>query len=132
MIHTTEEASMALTITMEELGEELRRRRDEGGLSLRDVEEATGVSAATLSRIERGSTPDLEIVTKLAQWLGVVVHAGGNERTPKDSDEELKRTIEVHLRANKKLPPNLARTIADSFDFVMRVEMERAAAKKKR
>ena len=91
----------------------------------------TGVSAATLSRIERGSTPDLDIVDKLGQWLGVTVHAGGKERTPKTSDEEMKRSIEVHLRANKNLPANLARSIADSFDFVMRLELEKAAAKKK-
>jgi transcriptional regulator with XRE-family HTH domain len=122
---------MGLTITMEELGDELARHRKERGLSLRDVEEATGVSATTLSRIERGSTPDLEIVSKLAKWLEVVVHTAGKESVRKNSDADLKRTIEVHLRANKDLSPALARSIADSFDFVMRVELEKAAAKKK-
>src|SRR4051794_12905209 len=122
---------MTVTISIDALGDELRRRRDDRKLSLRDVEQAIGESAATLSRIERGSTPDLDIVMKLATWLGVVIHAAGNQRAPKSSDEELKRTIELHLRANKKLTPELARSIADSFDFVMRVEMERAATKKK-
>lgn len=123
---------MGTAIKLEELGEELSRRRAARNVSLRDVEEETGVSAATLSRTERGSTPDLDTVEKLANWLGVVVHAGGSQRLPADSDEDLKRTIEVHLRANKSLSPNLARSIADSFDFVMRLELEKAAAKKKR
>jgi len=122
---------MTLAIAIDELGDELRRRREAKKLSLRDVEEVTGVSAATLSRIERGSTPDLDIVAKLATWLSVSVHTAGKTRAPKTTDEQLKRSIEVHLRANKKLSPDLAKSIADSFDFVMRLELEKAAAKKK-
>jgi transcriptional regulator with XRE-family HTH domain len=122
---------MGLTITVKELGDELRRRRDEQGLSLRDVEEETGVSAATLSRIERGSSPDLDIVKKLAEWMSVAVQTAGDFAAPVRSDEELKRSIEVHLRANKNLSVSLARSIAESFDMVMRVELERAAARKK-
>lgn len=120
---------MAVAITIDELSEELRRRREADGLTLRDVEAATGISAATLSRIERGSTPDFDIVKKLAKWLDVVV---GTEEagigTPK-TDAELKRTIEVHLRADKNLSAKLARSIADAFDLVMRVEIEKAKKK---
>src|SRR5690349_12435551 len=65
------ECSMAVAITIDELSEELRRRRDAEGLTLRDVEASTGISAATLSRIERGSTPDFDIVKRLAKWLDV-------------------------------------------------------------
>ena len=122
---------MTLRIGVADLGDELRRVRKDRGLSLRQVESKTGVSAATLSRIERGSTPELDIVTKLAEWMGVVVHAGGDQQAPRNTDEELKRAIEVHLRANNRLPASLARSIADSFDFVMRVELEKVAAKKK-
>jgi transcriptional regulator with XRE-family HTH domain len=122
---------VGLTITVGQLGEELRRHRDERGLSLRDVEGVTGVSAATLSRIERGSRPDLDIVMKLAKWMRVVVQASGADHTRKNSDDEFKRSIEVHLRANKNLSAGLARSIAESFDVVMRVELEKAATKKK-
>ena len=122
---------MGLTIAIEELGDELRRKREELRWSLRRVEEASGISAATLSRIERGSSPDLPIVEKLAAWLGVVVHAAGDERVPIRSDEELKRVIEVHLRAHKNLSATVARAIAQSFELVMRVELERAASKGK-
>lgn len=121
--------NMANTITIADLADELRRRREKDKLSLRDLQEATGVSAATLSRIERGRTPDLAVVEKLAEWLGLSIQAGGKPSKTGLSDEDLKRTIEVHLRANKKLPSQVARSIANSFDVVMRVEMERAKKK---
>lgn len=120
---------MAVAITIDELSEELRRRRTDQGLSLRDVEDATGISAATLSRIERGSTPDFDIVKKLAKWLDVVVGTEGASTGAPKTDAELKRTIEVHLRADKNLSPKLARSIADAFDLVMRVEIEKAKKK---
>ena len=42
-------------INTEELGRAIRRRREELGLSLRDVADQTNVSASTLSRIENGT-----------------------------------------------------------------------------
>ena len=123
---------MPLTVAVDQLGAELSRRRTELGVSLRAVEERTGISAATLSRIERGSTPDLVIVERLAGWLGVVVHASGGSPSAEASgvvrsDDELRQTIELHLRANKHMSPELARAIANTFDTVMHVEMARAA-----
>ena len=123
---------MAVGITIDQLGSELRRRREEDGLTLRDVEALTGVSAATLSRIERGSTPDFAIAASVAKWLDVTVHTSASPAESPKTDAELRRTIEVHLRAEKKLPASLARSIADAFDLVMRVEIQRAAGKKKR
>lgn len=123
---------MNLTIQMDELGSELRRRRNKLRLSLREVEEQSHVSAATLSRVERGAIPDVDTVTKLAHWLGIAVHAGGKEPALKGANNDLKRTIEVHLRAKKKIPATLARSIAESFDLVMQIELEKAAAKKEK
>lgn len=39
------------------------------GLSLRALAAETGVSYATLSRIERGKTPDGPTLIRLARWL---------------------------------------------------------------
>lgn len=116
---------LAITIPMTQLGAELRKRRKEEGLSLRDVEERTGMSASTLSRMERGHIPDLSIVEKLANWLGVNVQAAGKARMEIESDEDLMRAIEVHLRANKDLSEEVARSIARSYEIVMRFELER-------
>ncbi|MCO4099464.1 MAG: helix-turn-helix transcriptional regulator [Gemmatimonas sp.] len=121
---------MPPTVSVDQLGAELRRRRKALGASLRAVEESTEISAATLSRIERGSTPDLSIVERLASWLGVQVVASGGAPTEGDvvrTDADLRRTIEIHLRATKHMSDELARSIADTFDRIVRAEAERVA-----
>lgn len=120
---------MPITIPADQLGPELRRRRREDALSLRDVEEATGVSPSTLSRVERGHIPDVGVISKLADWLGVYVQAAGKSAGQIESDEDLIRAIEVHLRANKNLSEQVAREVARSYEAVMRMELERAKDK---
>lgn len=122
---------MAVTVSVEQLGSELRRRRDEGGLTLRDVETQTGISAATLSRIERGSTPETKTVGQLAEWLGVNVVSVGEESSFIRTDEDLKRTISLHLRASKNLPDTVAQSIVEAFEFVMELEIHKAKARGK-
>ncbi len=57
-------------INTAELGDAVRRRREQQGLSLRDVADETGVSASTLSRIENGTgKPDADNIARLAAWL---------------------------------------------------------------
>lgn len=45
------------------------------GLSLRDLAKETGVAYATLSRIERGKTPDGPTLIRLARWLTIQAKA---------------------------------------------------------
>src|SRR5947209_18550114 len=57
-----------------ELGRAIRRKREEVGLSLRDVADETGVSASTLSRIENGTgKPDADNIARLTAWLDMPV-----------------------------------------------------------
>src|ERR1700754_2216356 len=57
-----------------ELGRAIRRKREELGLSLRDVADETSVSASTLSRIENGTgKPDADNIARLTAWLEVPV-----------------------------------------------------------
>ena len=121
---------MPATITLDQLGAELRRIRDERKRSLRQVEEEIGVSAATLSRVERGSIPELTITNKIAAWLGVNVAAAGEATHSIKTDEDLKKTIAVHLRANKDLSEEVARAIVESFDLIIKIETEKAKARK--
>lgn len=120
---------MPVAITLDQLGAELRRIRGERGRSLRQVEEETGISAATLSRVERGSQPELAVVNKLAPWLGLTVATGGLAEDGIQTDEDLKRTIAVHLRANRNLSEEVAQAIVESFDLIMKIEMEKASAR---
>ncbi|MDQ3744842.1 MAG: helix-turn-helix domain-containing protein, partial [Acidobacteriota bacterium] len=57
-----------------ELGRAIRRKREELGLSLRDVADETKVSASTLSRIENGTgKPDADNIARLTAWLDMPV-----------------------------------------------------------
>lgn len=49
------------------------KKRKQDGLSLRDVEAATGIQYSTIQKIENKSTtfPNLNIYIKLCAWLGV-------------------------------------------------------------
>lgn len=51
------------------LGARLRAKRLVEGLTVRDVEAATGISFASVSRIERGQQPRFQIEQRLEAWL---------------------------------------------------------------
>ena len=108
-----------------ELGSAIRRRREEHGLSLRDVADETGVSASTLSRIENGTgKPDADNIARLAAWLDMqierVMHHGARATTdpkpvvyyPHESTPEI---VEAHLRADKHLTPQTAKALSELF-----------------
>ncbi|HXD29933.1 MAG TPA: helix-turn-helix domain-containing protein [Pyrinomonadaceae bacterium] len=112
-------------VNTEELGRAIRRRRDELGLSLRDVADKTGVSASTLSRIENGTgKPDADNIARLTGWLDMPMERvlsgrhSSNEDTaaviyyPHESTPEI---VEAHLRADQNLTPETASALSELF-----------------
>src|ERR687888_2364741 len=108
-----------------ELGRAIRRKREELGMSLRDVADETGVSASTLSRIENGTgKPDADNISRLAAWLDMpierVMHHGQRSASdpkpvvyyPHESTPEI---VEAHLRADKHLSPQTAKALSELF-----------------
>src|SRR2546430_2496790 len=108
-----------------ELGSAVRRRREQKGLSLRDVADETGVSASTLSRIENGTgKPDADNIARLAAWLEMPIervmhqnHAGGADQSPvvyypRESTPEI---VAAHLRADRHLAPETAKALSELF-----------------
>lgn len=108
-----------------ELGRAIRRKREETGLSLRDVADETGVSASTLSRIENGTgKPDADNIARLTGWLNVPVERimsgrdmeSDEERAvvyfPQESTPEI---VEAHLRADRSLTPETAKALSELF-----------------
>src|SRR5438132_13681271 len=112
-------------VNTSELGDAMRRRREQQGMSLRDVAEETGVSASTLSRIENGTgKPDADNIARLAAWLDMpierVMHHGN--RSPSDPKpvvyyphESTPEIIEAHLRADRQLTPETAKALSELF-----------------
>jgi transcriptional regulator with XRE-family HTH domain len=107
-----------------ELGRAIKRRREELGLSLRDVADVTGVSASTLSRIENGTgKPDADNIARLTNWLDMPVdrvmkRQGESENVeavvyyPHEATPEI---VEAHLRADKNLTPETAKALSELF-----------------
>src|SRR3982074_2032405 len=112
-------------INTAELGNAVRRRREQQGLSLRDVAELTGVSASTLSRIENGTgKPDADNIARLTSWLNMPMERVLSGRHP-DSDEapaviyypheSTPEIVEAHLRADRNLTPETANALSELF-----------------
>ncbi len=118
------EQSKSLVNTVE-LGRAIRRKREELGLSLRDVADETGVSASTLSRIENGTgKPDADNIARLTGWLQMpmerVMGAGsadGAEEAPVVyfPHEATPDIVEAHLRADRNLNPETAKALSELF-----------------
>ena len=76
-------------VNTEELGRAVRRRREELGLSLRDVATKTSVSASTLSRIENGTgKPDADNIARLTSWLDVPMERILSGRDPQAEESQ--------------------------------------------
>ena len=112
-------------VNTEELGRAIKRRREELGLSLRDVASETSVSASTLSRIENGTgKPDADNIARLTTWLDVPMERILSGRDPKAEEtkavvyypeEPTPEIVEAHLRADKNLTPETAAALSELF-----------------
>jgi transcriptional regulator with XRE-family HTH domain len=109
-----------------ELGRAIKRRREELGLSLRDVADVTQVSASTLSRIENGTgKPDADNIARLTGWLDMPVDRVMKKQGAKDGDnveavvyyphEATPEIVEAHLRADRNLSPETAKALSELF-----------------
>ena len=107
-----------------ELGRAIRRKREEAGLSLRDVANETGVSASTLSRIENGTgKPDADNIARLTGWLEVPIERVMSGQPEGDESkavvyfpqEPTPSIVEAHLRADRNLTPETAKALSELF-----------------
>lgn len=114
---------MAVGIDVERLGRRLRRFREEKGLTLKDVFNATDISVASLSRIERGASKDLDAgtFTALAKWMGIKsdeFRRGAKVRPAPPGGtgaESTPEAVELYLRADKNLDERAASLLAEMF-----------------
>ncbi len=110
-------------INTAELGQAIKRRREELYLSLRDVADVTNVSASTLSRIENGTgKPDADNIARLTGWLDMPIDRVMNKQTVDNVEpviyyphEATPEIVEAHLRADKKLTPETAKALSELF-----------------
>jgi transcriptional regulator with XRE-family HTH domain len=109
--------------------QELRIARSKAGLTLMELEEASGVGASTISKIERGVTqPQATTLHKLAEALGVEVgELYPKERGPSPEVEVKESRAAAHLQSESSAKPE----VIDLLEQVWRHEtpLEEAAPK---
>lgn len=115
---------MSQSIDPEWLGERLREMRKKRQLTLQQVSEETGISVATLSRIERGGSQNLksDTLVTLTGWMGTEVESLKKEPPQvmrgKKVVENTPDIVELHLRADKNLNRKTATALARLFRTV--------------
>lgn len=55
------------------LAADLRKMRVDRGVTLRQIEAATGISNASWSQIERGKPPSIQTALKIAEFIGLPI-----------------------------------------------------------
>jgi transcriptional regulator with XRE-family HTH domain len=95
-----QEAAVALI----RLGKLLQDRRGDRGI--REVAKEIGISAPTLSRVERGNLPDLLTFKKICAWLKI--NPSEFLDLPTESTQRLTASVAVHFKADKLLSPEAA------------------------
>ena len=100
-------------IDASELATRIKARRRERAISLRAAAAEAGVSAATLSRVERGDyLPERDNLFRLLRWVGAPATEPAGPAEPHPPGAATMEAIELHLRADKDLTPDDAETIA--------------------
>jgi transcriptional regulator with XRE-family HTH domain len=94
---------------IDELAAMIRARLERDELKLREAAAEAGVSSATLSRVINGNLPDTRTFAALVRWLNV----SADMFIPRVSTAPVPEVVEAHLRADRTLPPDLAKAIAD-------------------
>jgi len=94
------------TNRIEKLGRQVREKRGDRGV--REAAKEIGISAATLSRVERGHLPDLETFGKLCRWLEI----DPAEMLGVSSQASPHSKVAVHFRKQQTLEPATAQALA--------------------
>lgn len=96
-----------MTIQIDKLAHCIKQKRGRTGLR-KTAEEIGEISASTLSRVEQGRIPDLETFVRICSWLGMSTEEFIDSNYEEDSTKSTPEIIEVHLRADRTLEPEMA------------------------
>jgi len=116
----------ARMVNLKELGELIRTRRKEEQLTQSQAAKKIGISAATLSRLERydeGSpASDVATLSKVTRWLGVPLADYMASELEEDIQQRIRQhrgntpaLVEAHLRADRRLDTKTAAALSELF-----------------
>ncbi len=131
-VETQQEAAIR-EVNIHELATLVKSKRGKRGLrevAQQITEEFGEVSASTLSRVEQGKVPDLDVYMRLCRWLGA---SPGQFATKASEGMEMStpEKIEAHLRADRELEPQQAEALAQMMRLAYDALAQGAIGKKK-
>jgi transcriptional regulator with XRE-family HTH domain len=98
--------------------------RQAKGITWKDVANATGVSASSLTRMAQGKRPDIDSLAALASWSGLGTDRFVRSSVPQPHPEPL-ALISSHLRNDPQLSPeaqaSLDELIKATYDRLRRL-----------
>ncbi len=94
-------------ISMADFARQLKDKR--GALGVRAAAEDIGISAATLSRVERENLPDLNTFAKLCQWLEIDPASVLGLKEIQDDAV----SVSAHFKKKNTLDPKLAKALTE-------------------
>ena len=92
-----------------------------GDRNLREVSTETGVSASTLSRVERGKTPDMQTFFILCDWLNC--DAQSFFKSSDTVEPEAWRSICSKLRCDDRLAPEVSDALATLIEVACKQKL---------
>lgn len=99
------------------------QRRQDAGLSWRQLGKTLQISASTFSRMSQGKRPDVDTFLRLLAWLGVPANSyflGGAERPTPAASDTMSQVLAL-LRSDASLDPSAA----DAIEDIVRVAYRR-------
>ena len=124
-------------IDVARLAQLIRTKRENEGLTLRDVQQATGLPIPTISRLEHGQSKDVGGATlvPITQWLGYSMDQlqVGTPEYPKQHGKPVDTTpdvVDIYLRADKNLDRGTAEALSTMFRTAYEALSKQRAARK--
>src|SRR5258706_6412809 len=102
---------MSSQLDMELFTAYVKARRGEMGLR-EAVQQIGDISPATLSRIENGRVPDMDVFLRLCDWIGVPAETFLKREMDSRTLPKTTEVTEAHLRADRNLDGATAEAIA--------------------
>lgn len=115
------------TVLVKELSTLIYKKRKDSKLTLEKLTKETGVSPATLSRLEKQRlldeitfTPSMKTVASLTRWLGIPIQevvVGDIVKQDSLEVEDHLKAVQIHLRAKKNLNDESIGILTDIFSL---------------
>lgn len=109
----------------------IKKRRDEKGYSLSEMENLTGVSASYINRLEKGErkAPSLPIMQSIGKVLGIDIPVLLNLATPSETDEDINEIRDIFVENDFRMNDIFATTpikelVIKLFDCIISAQWE--------